>query len=161
MKINVLFVNYFFREHDDYKFFRSQQSFSFTRFDEILWTSHCCDEYWLVNFFWWKFACCNEYWDELLRDYSDNVFCVVFRNVRYDLKIAIQICLLLEIVLKWFVFVIMLNHFIVNFFDRLISLLTNNVYSFSIIKWRMLVFDLSNDVCLFLINRTTFMMKRY
>ncbi len=62
--------------------------------------------------------------------------------------------------LKWFVFVIMLDHLIVNFFDRLVSLLTNDACSFSIIEWRMFVLDLSSDVCLFSTCRTTFMMKR-
>jgi hypothetical protein len=36
--------------------------------------------------------------------------------------------------LKRFVFVIMLDHFIVNFFDRLISFLMNDACSFSIIE---------------------------
>jgi hypothetical protein len=47
--------------------------------------------------------------------------------------------------LKRFVFVIMLDHFIVSFFDRLVSLLTNDACSFSIIEWRMFVLDLSSD----------------
>jgi hypothetical protein len=45
-----------------------------------------------------------------------------------------------------FVFVIMLDNFIVNFFDCLISFLTNDACLFSIIEWRMLVLDSSNDV---------------
>jgi hypothetical protein len=48
--------------------------------------------------------------------------------------------------LKRFVLVIMLDHFIVSFSDHLISFLTNNACSFSIIEWRMFVLDLSNDV---------------
>jgi hypothetical protein len=44
-----------------------------------------------MSFFKWKFACC-EYWDELLRKYADNVFCVLSRSVKCDLKNAIQIC---------------------------------------------------------------------
>jgi hypothetical protein len=39
----------------------------------------------------WEFACC-EYWDELLRKYVDNVFCVLSRSVKCDLRNAIQIC---------------------------------------------------------------------
>ncbi len=62
--------------------------------------------------------------------------------------------------LRRFVFVIMFNHFIVSFSDHLISCLTNNACSFSIIEWRMSVLDLSSDVCLFSICRTTFMMRR-
>jgi hypothetical protein len=77
--------------------FCSQESFFFARLDEILWTSYYCDEYESVNSFWWSFACCNEYWDELLRKYADNVFCVVSRNVRCDLRNAIQICSLLKL----------------------------------------------------------------
>jgi hypothetical protein len=76
--------------------FCSQQFSSFARLDEILWTSHYCDEYESVSFLWWDFACCSEYWDELLRKYADNVFCVVSRNVRCDLRNAIQICSLLK-----------------------------------------------------------------
>jgi hypothetical protein len=48
--------------------------------------------------------------------------------------------------LWWFVFVIMLDHFIVSFFDCLASFLTNDACLFSIIEWRMLVFDSSSDV---------------
>jgi hypothetical protein len=36
-----------------------------------------------------KTSCCEKY--------VDNVFCVVSRNVKYDLKNAIQICLLLKL----------------------------------------------------------------
>jgi hypothetical protein len=99
-----------------------------------------------MNSLWWRFTCCNEYWDELLRKYADNVFCVVSRNVRCDLKNTIQICLLLEIVwndsFSWSCLII--SSSIV--FDRLISLLTNDACIFSIIEWRMFVLDLSNDV---------------
>jgi hypothetical protein len=45
-----------------------------------------------------------------------------------------------------FVFVIMLDHFILNFFDCLILFLTNDACLFSIIKWRMFFLDLSSDV---------------
>ncbi len=44
-----------------------------------------------MSFLKWKFACC-EYWDELLREYADNVFCVLPRSVRCDLRNVIQIC---------------------------------------------------------------------
>jgi hypothetical protein len=47
-----------------------------------------------MNFFGWKFACYSEYWDDLLRENVNNVFYVLSRNVRCDLKNAIQICLL-------------------------------------------------------------------
>jgi hypothetical protein len=45
-----------------------------------------------------------------------------------------------------FVFVIMFDHFIVSFSDCLVSFLTNDACLFSIIEWRMLVFDSSSDV---------------
>jgi hypothetical protein len=47
-----------------------------------------------MNFLWWEFTCCSEYWDCLLRKYVNNVFCVLSRNVRCDLRNAIQICFL-------------------------------------------------------------------
>ncbi len=53
------------------------------------------------------------------------------RNVKCDLKNAIQICLLQKL-FKRFIFVIMLDNLIVSFFDRLISLFSD---------WRMLIFD--------------------
>jgi hypothetical protein len=48
--------------------------------------------------------------------------------------------------LRRFILVIMLDHLIVSFSDRLVSLLTNDACSFFIIEWRMLVLDLSSDV---------------
>jgi hypothetical protein len=47
-----------------------------------------------MSFPWWEFACYNEYWDELLRKYACNVFCILSRNVRCDLRNAISICFL-------------------------------------------------------------------
>ncbi len=43
-----------------------------------------------MSSFKWEFACC-EYWNELLREYVDNVFCVLSRSVKCDLKNAIQV----------------------------------------------------------------------
>jgi hypothetical protein len=84
-----------------------------------------------MSFFWWEFTCCNECWDCLLRKYVNNVFCVLFRNVKCDLKNAIQICFLQKL-FEWFILVIMFNHFIVNFFWSL-----NFIFS----EWRMLILD--------------------
>jgi hypothetical protein len=106
---------------------------------------YCCDEYESVNFVWWDFACCNEYWDELLRKYVDNVFCIVSRNVRCDLRNAIQICLLL----KLSVTIRSRDHawsFHRQFFWLFNLVLTNEACLSSIIEWRMLVLDSSSDV---------------
>jgi hypothetical protein len=98
-----------------------------------------------MSSFWWDFACCNEYWNELLREYVDNLFCIVSRNVRCDLKNAIQICFLLRLFVTirsrdhaWS------SHF--QFFWLFSFVLTNDACLFSIIKWRMLVLDSSSDV---------------
>ncbi len=64
------------------------------------------------------------------------MFCILSRNVRCDLKNAIQICFLQKL-FEWFIFVIMLDHLIVNFSDHLVLFLANNACSFLIIKWRM------------------------
>jgi hypothetical protein len=99
-----------------------------------------------MNSLWWKFTCCNEYWDCLLRKYVNNVFCVLSRNVKCDLRNAIQICLLQ----KLFEMIRFHDHAWSShrqfFSDCLISLLTNDACSFSIIEWRMSVLDLSSDV---------------
>ncbi len=96
---------------------------------------------------------------ELLRKYVNNVFCVLYRSVRCDLRNATQICFLQRL-FERFILVIMLDHLIVNFSDRLVSLLANDACSFSIIEWRMSVLDLSNDVCSFSIFRATFWRER-
>ncbi len=102
---------------------------------------------------------CSECWACLLRGYASNVFCVLPRNVRCDLRNAVQICLLQEL-FEWFVFVIMLDHLIVSFFWS---------PSFTFSEWRMLILDyqvtyvysrLSSDVCLFSICRAASMMRR-
>ncbi len=76
------------------------------------------------------------------------MFCVLSRSVRCDLKNAIQICFCRNC-LKWFILVIMFDHLIVSFFDRLIS------------SWQMTYAHsrLSSNVCLFSICRTTFVMR--
>jgi hypothetical protein len=85
-----------------------------------------------MNSFWWEFICCNEYWDYLLRKYVNIVFCVLLRNVKCDLKNAIQICFLQ----KLFEMIHFRDHawsfHRQFFFDRLIS---------SFDEWRMLILD--------------------
>jgi hypothetical protein len=111
-----------------------------------------------MSFFWWGFTCCSECWDCLLREYANNVFCVLSRNVRCDLRNAIQICLLQKLS-EWFVLVIMLDHLIVSFFWS-----SSSTFS----EWRMPILDyqvtyacprLSSDVCLFSICRAASMMR--
>jgi hypothetical protein len=84
-----------------------------------------------VSFFWWKFACCSEYWDELLRKYVDNVFCIVSRNIRCDLKNTIQICLLLRLFVM------------IRFRDHAWSSHRQFFWLFSLAfdEWRMLILD--------------------
>jgi hypothetical protein len=53
--------------------------------------------------------------------------------MKCDLKNAIQIYFLQKL-FEWFIFVIMLDHFIVSFFDRLVSLLMSDVCLFSICR---------------------------
>jgi hypothetical protein len=84
-----------------------------------------------MSFFWWEFTCCSECWECLLRKYVNNVFCILSRNVRCDLKNAIQICSLQRL-FEWFILVIMLDHFIVSFF-------WSSSLTFS--EWRMLILD--------------------
>jgi hypothetical protein len=117
-------------------------------FCTIWWDSvnnHCCDEYESVSSFWWDFACCSEYWDELLRKYADNVFCVVSRNVKCDLRDAIQICFLLRLSVT----IHSRDHawsFHRQFFWLSSFVLTNDACLFSIIEWRMFILDSSSDV---------------
>ncbi len=85
-----------------------------------------------------------------LRKYVDNVFCILFRNVRCDLKNAIQIC----------------------FLQKLFKMIHSRDHAWSshrqffwLVKscfWRMTHAHsrLSSDVCLFSICRTTSMMRR-
>ncbi len=59
------------------------------------------------------------------------MFYVLSRNVKCDLKNAIQICFLQKL-FERFILVIMLDHLIVNFSDRLVSFFS---------EWRMLILD--------------------
>jgi hypothetical protein len=80
-----------------------------------------------------------------LRKYTCNVFCDLSRNVKCDLKNAIQICSLQRL----FEMIHSRDHAWSShrqFFDHLVLLLTNDACSFSIIEWRMSIFDLSSDV---------------
>jgi hypothetical protein len=146
MKINVLFVNYFFfKKHDDYKFFARNNFFllhdlmrfckritlamntsQWAFFNEILLVvmnveTNCCE-----NILITCFTSCLEMWDVIWKMRFKFIFCWNY---------------------FWrFVFVIMLDHFIVNFSDYLISFLTNDACLFLIIEWRMLILDLSSDV---------------
>jgi hypothetical protein len=70
-------------------------------------------------------------------------FCLEVWNVIWKMRFRFALC---KNCLRRFILVIMLDHLIVNFSDRLISLLTNDACSFSIIEWRMFVLDLSSDV---------------
>jgi hypothetical protein len=97
-----------------------------------------------MNFLKWKFACC-EYWDELLREYADNVFCVLSRSVRCDLRDAIQICSLQRFWDDSFSWSCLIISPSVLFWPPS-SLLTGDACSFSIIEWRMPVLDLSSGV---------------
>jgi hypothetical protein len=97
-----------------------------TFFDEILLAvmnieTNCCESMLITCF-----ASCLEMWDVIWKMRFKFVFCWNY--------------------LWRFVLVIMLNYFIVSFFDCLIWLLTNDVYLFSIIEWRLFVLDLSSDV---------------
>ncbi len=82
------------------------------------------------------------------------MFCVLSRNLKCDLRNTIQICYLQKL-FEWFILVIMLDHFIVNFSDRLVLLLANDACSFLIIKWRISVLDLFSDVY----DKTSSLMK--
>jgi hypothetical protein len=70
-------------------------------------------------------------------------FCLEVWNVIWEMRFKFVLC---RNCLKRFILVIMLDHFIVNFSDRLVSLLTNDACSFSIIEWHMPVLDLSSGV---------------
>jgi hypothetical protein len=145
MKINVLLLIIFFREHDNYKLFArsnllllhdlmrfckritlAMNTNQWTFFDEILLAvmnieTNCCE-----NMLITCFALCLEMWDVIWKMRFKFVSC--WNHL-------------------WrFVLVIMLDYFIVSFFDCLVSFLTNDACLFSIIEWRMLVLDSSSDV---------------
>jgi hypothetical protein len=70
-------------------------------------------------------------------------FCLEMWNVIWEMRFRFVLC---RNCLRRFILVIMLDHLIVSFSDRLASLLTSDACSFSIIEWRMSVLDLSSDV---------------
>jgi hypothetical protein len=70
-------------------------------------------------------------------------FCLEVWDVIWKMRFKFALC---RDCLRRFILVIMLDHLIVNFSDRLVSFLTNDACSFSIIEWRMSVLDLSSDV---------------
>ncbi len=66
-----------------------------------------------------------------MREYVDNVFCVLSRNVDviWEMRFRFVLC---RNYLKWFIFVIILDHLIVNFFDS-----SSLIFD----EWRMLILD--------------------
>jgi hypothetical protein len=73
-------------------------------------------------------------------------FCLEMWNVIWKMRFRFVSC---KNCLKWFVLVIMLDHLIVIFFwsfNFTFWRMTHAHSSFSIIKWRMFVLDLSSDV---------------
>jgi hypothetical protein len=73
-----------------------------------------------------SFAFCLEMWDVIWKMWFKFVLCRDY--------------------LKRFILVFMLDHFMISFFWSSNLILTNDACSFSIIEWRMSVFDLSSDV---------------
>ncbi len=141
----------FFREHDDYKLFRSQQSFFLHDFVSFSEKSCYCDEYW---------------WDDLLRKNVNNVFCVLSRcemwSEKYDTNFFVQKSL---ITIRSWSCEMWSKIYDTNFFMQI--LFCDDSFSWFCLIISSLVFwlfnlDSTNDVYSFLICRATyvFLMRR-
>ncbi len=138
----------FFREYDDYKLSRSQQSFFLhARFSEFFW------KMFIIAMNIDKTICCE---NMLITCFT---FCL---DVRCDLRNAIQIFSCRNFLWR-FVLVILLDHLIVSVSDCLVSIQRVTHAHSRHVEWRMPVLDVSSDVCSFSTCRATYvpLMRRF